>query len=106
MSTRARERVRNLSDATRYRLQPSDPCILDRNPRRPYFVVGVLGGDELEIVAFAAIRDRALVDPDGFEDILDAVNDGRLSTVRCPRERALPLPLAMAREIDRDEVRR
>ena len=100
------EHVNNWRDAERYRLGPGEPCFLDADPRRVYWVVGVLADDELEAVALAAIDDRDLVAPTDAAGIVEAVNDGRLSTVRICRDRALPLPAGVWREIDRDEVRR
>ena len=100
------DHVNNWRDAARYRLGPGEPCFLDGDPRRVYWVVGVLADDELEAVAHATIDDRDLVAPTDVADIVEAVNDGRLSTVRFSRDRALPLPAGVWSEIDRDEVRR
>ena len=97
-------RVRNLSDATRYRLQPRDACFRDGDLRAVYVVVGVLAGDRVEVVSFRELGDKTIVNPDDLDDVLEAVNDGRLGTYAMDRSRLLPFPASC--DIDIDAVRR
>ena len=104
MSTTARDRVRSFRDAERYRLQPGDACFRDGDLRAVYVVVGVLAGDRVEVVSLRELGDKTIVNPDDLDDVLDAVNDGRLGTYAMDRSRLLPLPASA--DIDIDEVGR
>lgn len=108
MSTKTtqREHVRTWSDAKRYRLQPGEAAFRDGNPRAAYLIVGILPGDDLETVAFAEIADKTIVNPDGLDDVLEAVGDGRLGTYAATRDRLTPLPVEVWENLDADEVRR
>lgn len=86
-------------------LEVSDLAFADADPRRLYFVTGVLPDGGLEAVSVKQI-DSKTIRVDEWSAIPDAIAHGRLIPKRVDRQRLTALPPEWVDRIDLDEVKR
>jgi hypothetical protein len=94
------------ADVVNQRPRPPEPGELgfrDYNPRAMYFVIGAIDEVDVEVVSVAQVRDRGVVTVEEFDDVLEAVADGRLVSYRMEADRLTPWPRKLDTP-DTDEV--